>query len=115
MTEIIWTTDPKLNINGTYFLSTIRTTFSKLVETFGPPTCGPNDFSGDKVTCEWRIEFALGNCGDETLTVITATIYDWKTGETPIDVMYDWHIGGKRTDSLDDAVSLVEYFVDRNH
>ena len=108
--EIVWTTDKEINVNGTYFLSTITTTFAKLVETFGPPTHGPNDFTGDKVTCEWRIEFVIG---EEDPEVIVATIYDWKTGETPIDVSYEWHIGGKRTNSLNDAASLVEGMLDR--
>ena len=108
--EVAWTTNSEINVNGTYFLSTVRTTYSQLVETFGPPSCGPNDFTGDKVTCEWKIEFVIG---DEDPEVIIATIYDWKTGETPIDVTYAWHIGGKRTASLHDATSLVVGVLDR--
>ena len=59
------------------------TTYDTLVEKLGEPL---TDFSGDgKVTCEWVIEFP-----DDTV----GTIYDWKTGETPIKE-YNWHIGGK--------------------
>ncbi len=51
--------------------------------------------------------------GEEDPEVIIATIYDWKTGETPIDVSYAWHIGGKHTGSLHDAASLVVGVLDR--
>jgi len=62
----------------------VTTDFDTLVERFGEPL----HESGDgKVTAEWIIKFADGK---------VATIYDWKTGETPLDT-YEWHIGGKNS------------------
>lgn len=56
-----------------------RTTYEKLVQELGPPTCGPDDHSLDKSTCQWQLE------GVE--------IYDWKTDITPKG-QYAWHLNG---------------------
>lgn len=69
--------------SGTSLRGQWYTTYDRLVEVFGEPTLGPND-DGDKVSCLWVIEFYDGEI---------ATIYDWKTYETPV-MPYSWHIGG---------------------
>lgn len=70
--------------NGGSLKGYIRTDFQNLCETFGPPTHGPFDYEGDKVTCEWKIMTDNG---------LFVTIYDWKEGQTPLG-QYEWHIGG---------------------
>ena len=66
----------------------IPTTYDTLVKYLGKPNYGP---SGDqKVTCEW----CLNVDGDPL------TIYDWKTGTTPLN-HYKWHVGGKNRKALE--------------
>lgn len=72
-----FTTDA--NRNGTSLKGYVTATYAELVATFGEPEAG-----GDKTTAEWALEFEDGT---------VATIYDWKTYETPMDT-YAWHIGG---------------------
>ena len=83
-------------VNGTSFRGTIKTTYNKLVETFGEPCIHNLPSMLDKVTIEWKLMF-----GDGTV----ATIYDWKNyGSQPAkDEEYEWHIGG----FVPDAVALV--------
>lgn len=69
----------------------VRATYLDLVEVFGEPSYGPDDYELDKTTCEWHLRFE-----DGTL----ATIYDWKTGETPTQ-LYSWHVGGKSMKAVD--------------
>lgn len=78
-----------INASGTHLQGTILTTYDKLVKVFGEPDFLSKD--GDKVTCEWDIQFSDGTI---------ATIYDWKEYETPLHI-YDWHIGGKSSDAVD--------------
>ena len=59
-------------------------TFAELVEIFGRPKYGPNNYDMDKVTCEWLLEFEDGT---------KASIYDYKTDRTPMGE-YESHIGG---------------------
>ena len=75
-------TDNSNAASGTSLQGYIPTTYSRLVEKFGEPrrTCGDG-----KVTAEWILEFE-----DQ----IVATIYDWKTNETP-EGLYRWHVGGR--------------------
>lgn len=73
---------------GTFLQGYITTTYDNLVKVFGPPDY--HDNCGDKVTCEWSIQF-----GDGTV----ATIYDWKMGRTPKN-SYQWHIGGTDKQSV---------------
>jgi hypothetical protein len=70
--------------NGTSYKGKIVTTYDELVSKFGLPDFGPHG-DGDKVTCEWALEFEDGT---------VATIYDWKYGETPFHKA-EWNIGGK--------------------
>jgi hypothetical protein len=79
------------NINGTSLKGYVVTTFDELVEVFGAPDDGPDDFEADKVTCCWRLQFEDGTI---------ATIYDWKERSTPY-YRYDWHIGGKCNQAVD--------------
>lgn len=72
-----------INVNGTSFKGDFNAYYHEIVEVFGEPMFGPNA-NGDKVTCEWCIEFEDGT---------VATIYDWKEYETPMG-SYNWHIGG---------------------
>ena len=72
------------DINMTSYKGQVLSTYQELCDVFGPPDDGPNDLQGDKVTCCWRLKFADGT---------VASIYDWKTGETPFGG-YHWHIGG---------------------
>ena len=76
--------------NGTCLQGYITAGYDELVEKFGPPLYGP-DFQGDKVTCEWCLEFEDGT---------VATIYDWKVRSTPMYNRYNWHIGGNSVDAV---------------
>jgi hypothetical protein len=73
------------DINGTSLQGYVTTEYSELVDCFGEPDFGPDDHSGDKVTCEWVLEFEDGT---------VATIYEWKHGHTPKN-RCQWNIGGK--------------------
>ena len=80
------------NIDMTCLQGYIKTTYEKLVESFGDPDYIMSDFLDDecavgKVTCEWRLKFADGT---------VASIYDnidYKEKSTPLEE-YNWHIGG---------------------
>ena len=72
-------------LDGTFLVGYVETTFNELVKTFGEPHYGESD--DGKITAEWGLEFDDGTI---------ATIYDWKEEGTPLD-KYHWHIGG-RTD-----------------
>lgn len=72
-------------INGTHLQGYVETTYDRLVDLFGDSLGG-----GDKTTQEWVLEFSDGTI---------ATIYDWKTYNTPMG-MYDWHVGGKSKQAL---------------
>ncbi len=69
-----------VSVNGTHLQGYVTTTYAHLVHVLGKPTYT----DGDKVTCEWTIQFRDGTI---------ATIYDWKTECTPHE-LYDWHVGG---------------------
>ena len=85
------------NVNMTSLRGTVRTTFAELVMVFGKPDCGPFDYSLDKTTCEWHLEFEDG---------VIATIYDWKMGDTPM-FEYDWHIGGRSAEAVDRVIQTL--------
>ena len=67
------------NVNGTSLQGYMPAYLHQLIEVFGEP-----EYGGDKTTVEWALEFEDGT---------VATIYDWKTYETPLGT-YAWHIGG---------------------
>jgi hypothetical protein len=86
------------DFNGTSLRGYIRTTYQNLVEVLGEPTLGPYSNEGDgKVSCEWGIEFDDG-------TIVT--VYDWKTGDTPM-LDYSWHIGGYPGSPACDYIHLL--------
>lgn len=82
--------------NGSSLKGYIRTDFKTLCRLFGPPTFGPFDDSGDKVTCEWKIVTRTMGVLDS----LYLTIYDWKMEDTPLDKYY-WHVGGKSPEVID--------------
>lgn len=76
---------PTSNFNGTSLRGYVETDYQRLVEVLGEPCHGPDDLTGDKVTCEWSVEFEDG---------VVATVYDWKTYTGTPKTKYRWHIGG---------------------
>lgn len=83
-------------INGTSLKGYVRTTFAKLVETFGSPCLNEGPCQFEKVNIEWCLRFSDGTI---------ATIYNWKCyGWQPLNNEYDWHIGGHNSN----AVELVK-------
>jgi len=75
---------PAVDANHTCWQGEFPATYYQLVDAFGFPDYGPDDPGADKVTCNWSLKFEDGT---------VATIYDWKTGSTPMG-FYHWHIGG---------------------
>jgi len=84
-------------MTGTSLKGYIETTYEQLESVLGEPVYGPNDTDADKITCEWVITFQDGT---------VATVYDWKVGETPMD-LYSWHIGGNNNKSKDYIGTLM--------
>jgi hypothetical protein len=84
-------------VNGTSLKGYVKTTFNKLVATFGEPCIHIAPSEMEKVTIEWILRFVDGTI---------ATIYDWKGyGYQPApDEEYEWHIGGH----VASAVALVK-------
>ena len=80
--------DTEASVGGTSLMGYIKTTYSEIVDIFGEPRYTSS--GDDKVTAEWNLEFEVGG------EYVTATIYDWKLGETPFGE-YNWHIGGFST------------------
>jgi hypothetical protein len=72
-------------VTGTSLQGHIVTTYAELVEKFGEPNSG-----SDKTTAQWALDFEDGT---------TATIYDWKYGETPMHKT-EWNIGGKNKEAV---------------
>ena len=97
-----------VSANGTCLVGTVKTTYTELVEKFGEPTYT----NGDKTTAEWCLEFECdadnGSLGEDgNVEYVTATIYDWKTFDTPMGE-YDWHIGGFSEEAVDAVMSAFE-------
>ena len=88
-------------IDGTSLKGHITVTYNSLVKVFGQP----DSFGGDKTTVEWRLLFANGT---------VATIYDWKEITSPKDHpddKYEWHIGGKNIDAMQQVVDAYYFNV----
>ena len=79
----------------------VRVTFAELQRVFGPPTRGPDDAEGDKVLCEWDLQFQHG------LSTTFATIYDYREPRTPRD-LYTWHVGGFDATSWVQVCTMLE-------
>jgi methionine synthase II (cobalamin-independent) len=71
-----------VNIAGTSLSGYVEATLYELEQVFGSPTYADEDPS-KKVQTEWTL----------SLDGVVATIYNWKTQQTPQGV-YRWHIGG---------------------
>ena len=100
-TELDMKVDPAIDATGSSFMGNVKTSYAELVEVFGEPIA--HNSADGKVTAEWKIEFGINDDltwakpmhpGDiHSDRSVIATIYDWKTGETPLGE-YNWHIGG---------------------
>jgi hypothetical protein len=86
------------SVNGTCLQGYVKTTYHHLVSAFGQPEFGPNNHTGDKVTCEWCLRFEDGT---------VATIYEWKNGFTPMG-MEEWHIGGNSRYAVERVLEVLE-------
>ena len=91
------------NANMTSLKGEFIITFAELVEIFGKPKYGPNDFNLDKTTCEWALTFEDGTI---------ATIYDYKTDRTPFRE-YEWHIGGHDNKAYHHVVDTITLHRDK--
>ena len=98
-----------VNINMTHLKGTIKTTYDKLVKTFGEPTF--TDASPyEKVNAQWAMEFKVpftDDTGIEDFETDTATVYNWKDGYIPTEV-YDWHIGGFDNEAVDCVQKVLD-------
>lgn len=73
-------------IDGSCYQGQVKTTYTKLLETFGKPII-KNGSKDKKCQKEWVIVTLFG----------IATIYDWKENVPPEKVT-NWHIGGFNDD-----------------
>lgn len=80
---------------GTYLIGTVETRYDTLVRVFGEPVM--YDGIDEKTTCQWNLEFEDGS---------VATIYDWKTEQTPLEA-YEWHVGGKSPEALTNVLDTL--------
>ena len=94
------TFSPGTNAHMTSLQGKILTSYSELVDIFGEPQFGPDDRTGDKVTCEWIIDFSDGT---------VATIYDWKEQETPMHKT-QWHVGGKSREAYWNVLEVIDRY-----
>jgi len=93
-----YTCNDSVDVSGTSLQGYVVTTFAELVKTFGAPTYGPDEASGDgKVSCEWCLTFDDGT---------VATIYDYKEDSTPMGE-YSWHIGGTSIDAVNRVLEWI--------
>ena len=116
---MMFVNDADMKIVGTSLQGYVSATYNELVTAFGepgstggswmgqgtPPFYADYD-AGDKVTAEWMLAFAVAggdpeDCdgGIDKCDSVVATIYDYKTGYTPME-LYDWHVGGNDQDAV---------------
>ncbi len=88
-----------VDVNMSSLQGYVKTTYAKLVETFGKPTYTDAD-PDEKVNAEWKVWAET----DEGL--VKFSIYNWKDGFIPTEE-YDWHIGGYGFDSVDAATEII--------
>lgn len=89
-----YVTNNYADCNMSSLVGYITTEYNDLVEAFGEPILGSGD---GKVSAEWIIKFSDGQ---------VATIYDWKTPETPMGV-YEWHVGGHKAEVVKRLAALL--------
>lgn len=86
-------------IDGTHLVGYLQpTTYAELVELLGEPTYGPEHSGDGKVQAEWQLLLRVD--GRE----LVATIYDWKSYDTPVEDITEWHVGG----AYDDTFTYVD-------
>lgn len=91
--------DTGANMHMSSLQGYVKTTYDKLVETFGEPTyTDANPY--EKVNCEWAVT------ADTDEGLVRFSIYNWKDGFIPTEE-YDWHIGGYGFDSVDAATEII--------
>ncbi len=83
----------------------IETTYEELVTALGEPTFTESEL--DKSTVQWDLTVIVKRPYDEDHDYVVATIYDWKTAETPTEP-YKWHIGGFDNDAVDVVQQLLK-------
>jgi len=107
--------DEDLNTNGFHKISTITTTYDKLVEIFGKPTFTDAD-PYEKVNADWNIEAKVitDDAEDEDDWFYKGfTIYNWKTGSIPTEE-YEWHVGGNDYEAHEIASAIFENHINNN-
>jgi hypothetical protein len=94
MSKILFKTD--MSSGGTSCQGYVDTSYAKLVETFGEPTPGWDDYKTD---AEWVLA---------TVNGYVVTIYNYKDGKNylgeeglPVEEIRDWHIGGAGPHAVD--------------
>lgn len=83
--------DPVMDLGG-FSGVTVRTTYRRLVELFGPPT-RPEGDGGYKVFVEWALRVGRD----------VVTVYDWKERLDPSaypSSTFDFHLGGRHDQAL---------------
>lgn len=100
--------DDALNTNGFHYISTITTTYDKLVEIFGKPTYTDAD-PYEKVNAEWTIQSTVVEKDQDPDDYFYKgfTIYNWKTGYIPTEE-YEWHVGGEDYEAHEIASAIFE-------
>ena len=94
---------------GTSLQGEIRTTYDVLRDLFGKPSYDTGD-PNEKVQTEWCLEgkvFFTDEDGDQDYEYVKATVYNWKTGYTPIGE-YNWHIGGHGYEAVELVTAILE-------
>jgi hypothetical protein len=71
-----------INVTGSSLSGYVEATYHELEQVFGAPTYADEN-PDDKVQTEWCLR----------LNGVIATIYNWKTAQTPRG-LYRWHVGG---------------------
>lgn len=85
---------------GTSLQGYVTTTYDQIVNVLGQPTYTTGD-PYEKVNCEWVLDVkAVDEWDEDDFTYEKVTIYNWKTGYTPVEE-YDWHVGGNNMRAQD--------------
>lgn len=94
METINFKVSPDINTNGTHYQGNLNNLkYSTIVEILGDPSY-TGEMGIDKVQAEWCLQSEVNG------KLVTATLYDWKNYETPIEEITTWHIGGYSFDAV---------------
>ena len=106
--------DDALNTNGYHYISSVTTTYDKLVEIFGKPTYTDAD-PYEKVNAEWTIEAKVVDGVDDPDDYYYKgfTVYNCKTGYIPTEE-YEWHVGGKDYESMEALHEIFENHINKS-